>query len=147
MTMSDAILGLAGLLLLWAQNQGFRRQNEIFATTAGSEPLMPAKRTSEFSLKRYWPLLTMIVLVGIQWIWFWAKNRVSNNTPPSTGSQAAPWVLGIGIALMVGHTLWTTWVDKNAIQSVVGAKNPISAEKPSTPSRLEIISAHWGVRE
>ena len=143
MTMSDAILGLAGLFFLWAQNQGFRRQNDIFAITAGSEPLMPARRMSDFSLKRYWPLLAMVVLVGTQWIWFWAKDHISTNTIRSNDSYA-PWVLGIGIALMVGHTLRTNWLDKKSIQSMIESKEAIP-KLTEKPHRLKIISAHWGV--
>jgi hypothetical protein len=148
MTMSDALLGLAGLFLLWAQNQGFRRQNDIFAITAGSEPLMPARKLSDSSLKRYWPLLAMVVLVGIQWAWFLMKNRV---TAQSTDSSAAPWILGVGIALMVAHTLWTHWSDKKAIPLMLAAKRvelqgregkqESSLTSPTHPSKLTIRSA------
>jgi hypothetical protein len=129
MTMSDAILGLAGLFFLWAQNQGFRRQNDIFAITAGSEPLVPAKEMSGSRLKRYWPLLAMIALVGTQWVWFWMKNH-SGPSAPSTDSSAASWVLGFGIGLMVAHTLWTNWADKKAIRSMLASKKTVQTVLP-----------------
>lgn len=122
MTMSDAILGLAGLFFLWAQNQGFRRQNDIFAISSGSEPLMHAKEVpdSKWIIHR-WPLLAMLVLVSAQWVWFWMKNH-NQNKEQSIDSSAAPWVLGVGITVMAAHTLWTNWADKKAIMAMHFAK-------------------------
>ena len=143
MTISDALQGLVGLYLLWAQNQAFRRQNDIFAIQGGSEPLMPDKFLGS-GIKRYWPLLAMVVLVSAQWVWLYVKNQ-KQAPSESADSSLAIWILGAGLVGMVAHTLWANWADKRAILRMAEAKKRIPQTPPRVQSKLQIVSAVYMV--
>jgi hypothetical protein len=117
MSTGDAVLGLAGLYLLWQQNQIFRDQNEIFATQAGVSR-MPSDRAVRRSLRRYWPMLVMVPLVVLMWapIAYDYYGRYSHGFPEnaqesrSQESPLAPWLLLAGVLFIVGHAayVWLT---------------------------------------
>ena len=58
--------GIGSLLLLWQQNQIFKKQNEIFAAQAGMS-IMESESPSRVALRRYWPMLTMALLMVFTW--------------------------------------------------------------------------------
>jgi hypothetical protein len=62
---SNLIQGVASVYLLWQQNQIFKRQNDIFASQAGTK--MP-EGTRLSRVKIYWPLVAMSVLVVINFV-------------------------------------------------------------------------------
>jgi len=70
MAVSDWVnifVGIAGVYLLWQQNQIFKQQNEIFAAQAKKAAKMPFSPSPKIGLRTYWPMLVMACLMILTW--------------------------------------------------------------------------------
>jgi hypothetical protein len=151
MSTSDAIVDLAGLVLLWQQNQIFRHQNDIFAAQSG---ITQAQSKGSFvsRLKRYWPMLLMTVLALFVWapsIYRYYGQSAQAQPTNSQDSPVAPWLLGVGVVIILGHSLYVE--AKRRQQPIIIPTPPIATleQRPierfsATESRLTIHSAKYG---
>ena len=82
---------IVGIYLLWQQNQIFKKQNEIFAAQAGKSITQPESFT-RVALRRYWPMLTMGLLMVLTWTAAWAafydRHYDQPDIPEFDGSNA-----------------------------------------------------------
>src|SRR5229473_114563 len=116
MSTGDAILGLAGLYLLWQQNQIFRQQNEIFAAQAGASK-MPSDNAVKLWLRRYWPILAMVPLVSLMWApigYDYYGRYFDGRSVNAKESALAPWLLLAGLLLISGHAIYVRLTGRSA---------------------------------
>lgn len=82
-TVSDwttLVAGIAGVYLLWKQNQIFERQNEIFARQAGQTAMRT--ETSQMPwIGRYWPTMIMVGLMALTAYDIYDRHRKSPSIP------------------------------------------------------------------
>lgn len=92
--MTDFIFGVLGLILLWQQNQIFKKQNMIFAEQAGK--LMQPEVAIFERVKRLWPMLVMVLLSVIIWGGIFYKHYSESAHFPAEFDSPENFVLLLG---------------------------------------------------